>query len=157
MDNPNTTWVDDSLEDLDYVYTPENQYYLLLNWIASIFYFFIVCPAKLSILFMYNRIFSVSRSFRRWVYVLSAAVGMFWVGNVVAEIFTCVPLRYSWETARSPAEYCFNSNIWWLSNGIIEVGLDVIIICLPLSMVARLHLTLRKRIGLGAIFLLGAL
>lgn len=157
MDNPNTAWVDESLTDLSYIYTPENQFYLLCNWIASILYFFIVCPAKISVLFMYNRIFSVSRKFRWCVYILSVAMGMFWVGNVIAEIFTCVPLKYSFETARSPAEYCFNSNLWWLANGLIELVFDVIIICLPLRMVARLHVSRRKRIGIAGIFLLGAL
>lgn len=155
--DPNTAWLDPSLSDPAYVFTPANEIYLKLSWITSILYFCIICPAKRSILFMYNRIFAVSRSFRWWVHVLSVAVGGFWIGNVFAEIFTCIPLSYSWTTSRSPAPYCFNSNLWWLATGLIELAFDIIIICLPLGMIARLHITLRKKIMIGGVFLLGAL
>lgn len=106
---------------------------------------------------MYNRIFSVSVVFRRQVYAVIAFVAMYWVAIVLADIFTCIPFKYSWVSSTSPAPYCFNFNLFWFSTGIIETVLDVVIISLPVSMVAKLHLSMRKRVGLACVFLLGAL
>lgn len=123
-------------------------------------YFGIVCSAKLSILFMYNRIFAISQSFRRQVYALSTLVVMFGIACTLANIFDCQPLQWSlptWVMATSPAEYCMNFNIFWLVSGVIEVIFDITIISLPVNMVRRMQMDLKKRIGLLAVFLLGAL
>lgn len=155
--DPDFSWLEISLTDPNYVYTPANETHLLLSWVSSIFYYCIVCAAKMSILFMYKRIFSISVAFRRQVYAVIAFVAMFWVAIVLADIFTCIPFKYSWIDSTSPAPYCANFNLFWFSTGIIETVLDVVIISLPVGMVAKLHLSMRKRIGLGGVFLLGAL
>lgn len=155
--DPDFSWLAISLIDPNYVYTPANETHLLLSWLSSIFYYCIVCAAKMSILFMYKRIFSVSVAFRHQVYAVIAILTMYWVSVVLADIFNCIPFKYSWIDTTSPAPYCFNFNLFWFSSGIIETVLDLVIISLPVSMVAKLHLSMRKRIGLGGVFLLGAL
>ncbi|KAI3395067.1 hypothetical protein diail_1824 [Diaporthe ilicicola] len=154
--DPDSAWLSISQSDPNYVYTPGNETHLLLSWVSSIFYFCVVCAAKLSILFMYKRIFSVSPVFRRQVYLVVTIVSMYWVAIVLADIFNCIPFKYSWISSMSPAPYCFNFNLFWFSTGIIETVLDVVIISLPVSMVAKLHLSVKKRIGIGGVFLLGA-
>ncbi|KAI7775748.1 hypothetical protein LA080_006380 [Diaporthe eres] len=154
--DPDFSWLEISYSDPDYIYTPANETHLLLSWLSSVFYYCIVCAAKMSILFMYKRIFSISVAFRRQVYAVIAILTMYWVAIVLADIFNCIPFKYSWTNSNSPAPYCFNFNLFWFSSGIIETVLDVVIISLPVNMVARLHLSMRKRIGLGGVFLLGA-
>lgn len=106
---------------------------------------------------MYNRIFSVSLAFRRQVYIVTTIVSLFWAATFFANVFTCVPLKWSWISSVSPAPYCFNFNIFWFSTGIIEAVLDVTIISLPVGMVAKLQLSPKKKVGLIGVFLLGAL
>lgn len=155
--DPDFSWLKTSYTDPNYVYTPGNKTHLLLSWLSSVFYYCIVCAAKMSILFLYKRIFSISVPFRRQVYAVIAIVTMYWIAIVLADIFTCIPFKYSWINSNSPAPYCANFNLFWFSTGIIETVLDVVIISLPVGMVAKLHLSMRKRIGLGGVFLLGAL
>lgn len=155
--DPDFSWLEISYSDPNYVYTPANETHLLLSWLSSIFYYCIVCAAKMSILFMYKRIFSVSVAFRRQVYAVIAFLAMYWVAIVLADIFNCIPFKYSWINSTSPTPYCFNFNLFWFSSGIIETVLDVVIISLPVGMVAKLHLSMKKRIGLGGVFLLGVL
>lgn len=143
--------------DPNYVYTPANQTHLKLSWISSILYYSIVWPAKLSILLMYNRIFAISHSFRRQVYAICTLVVLSWIATTIADIFNCWPVYWSWVNSVSPAPYCFNFNLFWFSTGIIEVVFDVIIIALPINMVRKLQMGLKKRIGLTTVFLLGAL
>lgn len=155
--DPNAAWLKVAYTDPDYVYTPANQSHLKLSWISSILYYSIVCPAKLSILLMYNRIFAISSSFRRQVCVISVLLVLFWAACTLADIFNCWPVRWSWLNSLSPAAHCFNFNLFWFSTGIIEALFDVAIIVLPVNMVRKLQMSLKRRIGLITIFLLGAL
>ncbi|KAK7734009.1 hypothetical protein SLS53_008004 [Cytospora paraplurivora] len=155
--DPNAAWLKVAYTDPDYVYTPANQTHLRLSWISSILYYSIVCPAKLSILLMYNRIFAISSSFRRQVYVLSVLLVLFWVACTIADIFNCWPVKWSWLNSLSPATHCFNFNLFWFSTGIIEALFDIAIIVLPTNMVRKVQMSLKRKIGLVTIFLLGTL
>lgn len=106
---------------------------------------------------MYNRIFSVSLAFRRQVYIVTTIVSLYWVATFLADVFTCIPFKWSWISSVSPAPYCFDFNIFWFSTGIIEAILDVTIISLPVGIVVKLQLSPRKKLGLVGVFLLGAL
>lgn len=154
---PDAAWLAVSYTDPDCVYTPANQAHLKFSWISSILYFSIVFPAILSILLMYNRILAISPSFRRQVYTMGALVTLFWITCTLANIFNCWPVKWSWVNSLTPAEYCFNFNIFWVATGIVEVVFDIIIIILPVNMVRGLQMSLKKSFGLKTVFLLGAL
>lgn len=154
--DPNSYWLTNNT-DPDYDYTPANILHLKLVYISSIFYFSIVCPAKLSILFLYRRVFSVSQSFNVQVLLLMAVVTLFYAATTIASIFSCWPLKYGWINTLNETPYCFNYNDFWLATGIIEAVLDVCLIALPVGMVSRLQMSAKKRMGITGVFLLGAL
>lgn len=154
--DPNSYWLTDNTNP-DYNYTSANILHLKLVYISSIFYFSIVCPAKLSLLLLYKRIFSVSQSFNIQVLVLMAVVALFYVATTFASTFSCWPLKYDWINTLNEAPYCFNYNYFWLTTGIIEAFLDLCLIVLPVGMVINLQMSTRKRVGLTGVFLLGAL
>lgn len=129
----------------------------MLAWISSILYFTLVSAAKLSILLLYDRIFSASQSFHRQIQVAILAVSCYWVATTIACVFNCWPLRYSWVTNASPEPYCFNFNVFWCATGVIEAVLDVCIILLPVRMVMKLNMGRRQRLSLVVVFSLGAL
>lgn len=66
-------------------------------------------------------------------------------------------MKWSWISSLSPAPYCFNFNIFWFATGIIEALLDFCVILLPVRMIMRLQMSMRKRISLVGVFSLGAL
>lgn len=145
-----------SNKDPNYVYTDKDMKYTRLSFICTILYFTIVSATKLSILLMYDRLFSVSKIFRRQVVLLCFLTGAFWIGTTVSNILNCIPMRYVWINAKADPRYCINYNLYWLGCGVAESVLDLMIILMPIKVVYGLHLSRGRRIAVAAVFLLGA-
>lgn len=77
--------------------------------------------------------------------------------GTTATIFDCWPMKWSWISSLSLAPYCLNFNIFWFVTGIIEALLDFCVILLPVRMIMRLQMSMRKRTSLIGVFSLGAL
>ncbi|KAI3321063.1 hypothetical protein HD806DRAFT_211358 [Xylariaceae sp. AK1471] len=153
--NPNGAEVA-SNTDPNYVYTPEDIEYNKLTFIATVIYFTIVSATKLSILFMYQRLFWINTSFRRQVIVVSVIVLGFWIGTTVSNLLNCIPIEWSWRNSLDDPRYCFNYNNFWLASGVVEAIIDIIIIVMPIRVVLKLHLDKSKKIAIAGVFLLGA-
>ncbi|KAF3003335.1 hypothetical protein E8E14_000770 [Neopestalotiopsis sp. 37M] len=138
-------------------YTPADVLYTQLAWTTTLFYFTITSSTKLSILVMYNRIFSIERVFRRLVIILSVVVICFWIGCTVANLTNCVPMKYIWINSLSDPRYCFNYNYYWLSSGLVEAVLDVLILLLPVKAVMGLQFSRKQKVAVVSVFLLGGL
>ena len=115
-----------------------------------------VTAIKPSILLMYRRIFSIDDSFRRQSFLLGAVVVAFWTASTIVSIMACIPVQYSWTSMGDP-RYCYNYNIFWMVSGAVEVLIDTAILALPVRMVLRLQLSLKRKISIMLIFLLGGL
>lgn len=77
------------------------------------------------------------------------------VVGIIGDCLYCIPMQSFWDPLVEG--HCFNFDIWFLVMEIIDLLLDVGILCLPLRMIAGLHLPMRKRVMLVGIFLLGGL
>ncbi|KAI1813952.1 hypothetical protein GGS20DRAFT_442254 [Poronia punctata] len=142
--------------DPTHVFTPADVYFTKLNFIATVLYFTIAATTKLSILLLYRRLFWIDASFRRQVLFLIVVVVCFWIGTVVADLLSCIPLEWTWNNSHQDPRYCFNYNIYWLISGIIEAVIDILIILLPIRVVLNLQLNQSKKIAVMAVFLIGA-
>jgi len=120
-------------------------------------YFTITSATKLSILFFYNRLFSVLTTFHYQVVFVGMLVVAFWIGCTIADLLNCRPLKWTWLNSLADPRYCFNYNIFWLASGVVEAFIDVLIIVMPVRIIVGLHLNLAKKVALTAIFLLGIL
>ncbi|KAI1173652.1 integral membrane protein [Nemania sp. FL0916] len=136
---------------------PAAALYTEISFIATVFYFLITSTTKLSILVLYNRLFSVSKLLKRQIIILSIAVVSYGIGSSVANLLNCIPLKYSWINNLDDPRYCFNYNVFWLATGVVEAVLDVFIILLPIGAVAKLQLSLRKKIAVILVYLTGLL
>ncbi|KAI1184330.1 hypothetical protein F5B17DRAFT_433715 [Nemania serpens] len=136
-------------------YSPEDVLYTKLSYIATVLYFAITSTTKLSILLLYNRLFSVNGSIRRQMIILSIAVIGYGLGSIIANLLNCIPIEYTWINNLADPRFCFNYNIFWFATGIVEAVLDLFILALPIGIVVRLHLTTRKRIAISSVFLVG--
>lgn len=106
---------------------------------------------------MYNRIFSVDRTFRRFVVALSGLVLCFWIGCTIANLVNCLPMKYIWINSLTDPRYCFNFNIFWFASGICETFIDLLVLLLPIKAIFGLQLSTRQKLAVGSVFLLGAL
>lgn len=75
--------------------SPAGLLYTKFSFIATVLYSAITSTAKLSILFLYDRLFSVSNTFRRQIIVLSIAVIGYWVGATITDLLNCIPIKYT--------------------------------------------------------------
>ncbi|KAI1809010.1 hypothetical protein GGS20DRAFT_573962 [Poronia punctata] len=142
--------------DPSYIYTAADISYNKLTFVAVVIYYTIVSATKLSILFMYRRLFWVDATFRRQVIFASVAVAGFWIGTTVSNLLNCVPLEWTWRNSLDDARYCFNYNVFFLASGAVEALIDVVVIAMPVRVVMKLRLDPGKKVAVAGIFLLGA-
>lgn len=138
-------------------YSEADQEYTKIVWSLTIVYFFTTSSTKLSILLMYYRLFSVSRTFKRQIMFLSGLVGCWCVGCSIANLTNCIPLKYTWLNSLSDPRFCFNYNYYWFAAGLAESFIDILIILLPINAIRTLQFSRKQKFALSFVFLLGAL
>lgn len=67
----------------------------------------------------------------------------------------CRPLAYNWDETVEGT--CADKNSAFLSSAIINLLIDLCTVVLPLPMLWRLHMPTARKIGITAMFSLGAL
>jgi hypothetical protein len=123
-----------------------------------------IWPTKLSILFLYLRVFgdtpnvtSFGVNFRKVVYGLIAFSAVFCLITLIVNVLSCIPVRRYWN--RSVPGHCgVDAFSWWLSQSLFNTITDVMILVLPMPLVKNLlNIPVRQKIGLCLVFGLGGL
>ncbi|KAF2501667.1 hypothetical protein BU16DRAFT_441213, partial [Lophium mytilinum] len=113
-----------------------------------------VVVTQLSILAFYIRIFGIAQPWVKYCsYVLMALVSGWWFalfGSIMGE---CIPLDKLWNPMESGS--CIDQNKMCGGGGIAHVILDFFILLLPLYPVWKLHTSVRRKLYVSTIFLLG--
>lgn len=122
-----------------------------------VFYLMNMLLVKLSILFMYRRIFTdVSHSFRVGSWVCGGVVVAWALAFVPAAIFQCTPISKAWEADKEG--HCINLRANFIGVAIPNILTDVAILLLPVRVCWKLLKgSLLYRLSVSGIFLLGAL
>lgn len=123
-------------------------------YIYSVFYFTVIALVQVSILIFYRRIFFPS--FFHWTSVVLIGICTAWfVTGIVIEIgYPSHPIGWYFPGS-SGADFHINYLKFWLTMGIIEVFLELIILILPIREVYQLQLSAEKKICCSLIFALG--
>ncbi|KAI0846291.1 hypothetical protein F5Y00DRAFT_264672 [Daldinia vernicosa] len=153
--NPNGLRASDNTNK-DYVYSSLDHLYIRLSYASTILYFTVAGATKMGVLVMYHRIFAISDVFRYQLFVVSALVIGWWFGCTVAALRKCKDLETGLNSTLNDPKYCINFNVYWMAAGVCEILLDTWILTLPLSVVLRMHYSLRQKFVVSGIFLLGA-
>lgn len=80
---------------------------------------------------------------------------LWYIAAQISIIFICLPVEKFW-TLTLPGR-CLDFNSYFLTIGIVETTIDVVILTLPIRMISTLQLSPRDKMILSAIFLLGGL
>ncbi|CAI6099867.1 unnamed protein product [Clonostachys chloroleuca] len=144
-----------SHKDPSYEYTEDDIHYTKLSFGATSIYFTTVSATKLSILLMYNRIFSISHSFRRQILLLTLLTAAFWMATTISNCLNCIPLEYVWINAKADPRYCINYNLYWMGCGLAECAIDILILLVPVRTISSLKLSRSKKIAVAGVFMLG--
>ena len=70
-------------------------------------------------------------------------------------IFQCRPIHAAFDPELLPTKQCINMKQYYRGVTASNLGIDVIMLYMPLHMVWRLRLSMRQKVGLSGIFLLG--
>ncbi|KAF2237617.1 hypothetical protein EV356DRAFT_510575 [Viridothelium virens] len=116
-------------------------------------YFFSIAWAKLSIVFLYRRLFNTP-FFKRVTAGLSILLTAWMIVGVVTGFSYCIPLAAFWD--HTVQGHCFDFRNYFLVMSLFEIITDVALLVLPLQVIAKLHLSTRKKILLGVTFILAS-
>ncbi|KAK5164648.1 uncharacterized protein LTR77_009854 [Saxophila tyrrhenica] len=112
----------------------------------------VVNVTKASILTQYLRIFS-SRVIRMCCIILLLCLLPAVAWGVFGGTFLCSPVAKLWDPSMEGS--CMSAVDYWYSVAGIDIGLDFLILLLPLPAIVRLRLPRKQKLGLVLVFLLG--
>ncbi|THZ06221.1 hypothetical protein D6C95_02499 [Aureobasidium pullulans] len=135
---------------------------LMWFWWAQVMYKLTIWPTKLSILFLYLRVFgdtpnvtSFGVNFRKFAYGLMAFSAVFCVITLIVNVLTCIPVKHYWD--KNSSGHCgVDPFSWWLSQSLLNTISDILILVLPMPLVKNLlQIPARQKLGLCLVFGLG--
>ena len=88
--------------------------------------------------------------------VLGAIVFSWWVAIFFTSIFTCSPVQYQWDKT-IPGGYCLQQEKFFLGNALPNIVTDALVVILPMPIIWRLQMAMRRKILLTMLFALSTL
>ncbi|KAL8824018.1 MAG: hypothetical protein Q9170_008272 [Blastenia crenularia] len=120
--------------------------------LATCLYICTCTATKMSILFLYYRIFPLRR-FRIILIVVGSSVIAWTIAIVLVEIFQCWPIKLQWDP--TALGHCVNFVAYAITVFTTNVITDLLIFALPLPLVWRLHTSKKRKWMLTATFAIG--
>ncbi|KAM7190474.1 hypothetical protein V8F33_009457 [Rhypophila sp. PSN 637] len=132
--------------------SPSNKLITLkLFYIAQGFYKLTINLTKISILFLYLRIF-VKKWFRATCLTHLALVIGYMVATFAASVWQCTPISRAWD--KSVPGTCISITANWYANAGFSISTDLIILALPMYPIYTSMLPLGQKIALMVVFAL---
>lgn len=127
---------------------------LVIVYICELLYLLTIGLVKISLIFFYLRVFP-KKSFRTTCYIVMAISAATTTSFIFAGIFQCTPVNYAWRKELKGT--CTNYNIESWANAALNIVIDLTIVALPTPELTKLQLSLKKKIGMYAMFGVGSL
>ncbi|KAI2628239.1 hypothetical protein GGS21DRAFT_492888 [Xylaria nigripes] len=122
---------------------------LILKSLYTLFVLYITSRdlVRLSILLLYLRIFGHIQLARRLIYFSFGMIIACSIAFDFAVIFGCTPISHFWTSWDGEHKgHCINNNAIFWAGAFVVIAIDIWIILIPLPFIAKLKLSLRKRI-----------
>ncbi|KAJ5820243.1 hypothetical protein N7474_005834 [Penicillium riverlandense] len=120
---------------------------------SQIIYFLNAVFTKAALLLLYYRIFGVVKHFRWALCATWFLVIGYFIACTIVSIAECLPVAKFWNPS-GPGS-CIDMVAFFRWNGVTNLILDVLVLCLPFPMAWRLQMTTRQKLILTGIFMLG--
>ena len=116
-----------------------------------------ILMAKLSLLLLYLRIFRPNVRLRYCIYVSIGFICLFYCATFIAFAVLSIPKRGQSQLAAIVSVDTAKDIPLGTTQGAVGVATDFFIFCLPIPVVWKLQLPLKKKIGVLTIFMTGLL
>ncbi|KUJ14828.1 uncharacterized protein LY89DRAFT_649396 [Mollisia scopiformis] len=127
--------------------------FLKAYYVTVVFYNISQTLAKVSILLLYLRIFSVT-NIRTPCYFMLGFVTLYGIELFFSAVLMCVPAAHWWDSSHVPGT-CLAEKPLWFTNVSINILTDIGIVILPMPVISTLVLPRKQKLGLYFIFALG--
>ncbi|KAI0003533.1 hypothetical protein F4779DRAFT_601778 [Xylariaceae sp. FL0662B] len=126
---------------------------LKVGWIMSAQYCGNQLFSKLSLLVLYHRLFSVNRTFNRWLYFLAILQICWFISTYLVKYFLCVPAESAWNL--SIPGRCINIGAFLAATESVNALIDFAMIALAIWIVQSLHMEMAMKWKLAILFSVG--
>lgn len=126
------------------------------NLVAAILFCAATGLAKGSILLFYLRIFP-GLYIKIAVWSLFTFVIGYSTAGVFANIFSCNPVRASWDLAAVPTSVCMNRPAFYFAQAALGIFTDIATVAVPVPLLRGLQLRTRRKVGVALVLTLGGL
>lgn len=140
---------------LRFGYPTQIEDFLKYIYVVEILYPFVIGPIKVSICFLYIRIFGVYTLFRNYCILLIIISTLWALATLFGSVFQCNPIRDAWNPLGDRSN-CLNIRLFLIGTNTPNVIIDALILTAPIYPIWRLHLSTRKKILVSMVLLLGA-
>ncbi|KAI3053606.1 hypothetical protein CBS76997_125 [Aspergillus niger] len=123
-------------------------------WITIPLYNLTLTLTKLSLIFLYRRLFP-THTYRILLILTLIFVIITGLWMVLSTLIFCIPINAFWDT--SIPHTCLPEDVVWCLNAAFQITTDLILVVLPLPILANLNLPKRQKAALLVIFALGFL
>lgn len=124
-------------------------------WINLSFFWLQQTFAKLSLLALYHRLFSISRPFSIGVWIVAALQVAWGVGVYVAYLNSCKPISKAWDIVQDGK--CVDDNVFFSASDPPNSIIDFIMAGQAIWMLRSLRMGTNAKFRLAFLFLIGAL
>ena len=125
-----------------------------MTFIGAAVYYPSLLGYKMSILFLYLRLFSVSKVYRCCIWLAMFITCGYILSNFLTQMFMCQPIVKYWRP-EIPGHCISLTTVIYLFTSLNFIT-DLMIFVLPLPMIWRMHLSLKDKAGVSMIFILGS-
>ncbi|KAF1972736.1 hypothetical protein BU23DRAFT_599493 [Bimuria novae-zelandiae CBS 107.79] len=128
------------------------------SWIVPIVTVVALAPIKLSVIFLYRRVFHISCFFHYYSIGLCVLLVVWGLAFLFASIFQCGmrPWAY-WTTVQTIKQYCDDTGGANVALCFSDLFIDVLILAAPLFMIWKMNFSTWRKVQIVGVFALGFL
>ena len=111
--------------------------------------------AKMALFLLYYRLFALDRWTKIAIYSGMGITSCFYLATFIVQLVLCIPRPQESWTSMTCVERCSRGEGLGDVHGVFGLVSDLYIFILPLPVLYRLQMSLKKKIGVTATFLTG--
>jgi hypothetical protein len=118
---------------------------------------FAITFARLSVVMLYYRTFSVSIRMTFDLKIIGVLSIMWCIQMSFCTILQCVPVEALFEPDGSLGMRCIDVHLGFVITETLDCALDIVLLCMPIPLVAKLRLPKGERMAIAVMLTLGGL
>jgi hypothetical protein len=116
-----------------------------VGYVIEVFYGPAAFVTKLAILLLLIRVFNIKRGFVVGLKIIIAVLTLYYIAITIVKIFICNPVEKFWNHAHPGT--CLNSNVIFISDCIVALITDCVILVAPMPVIWALQMNFKKKLG----------